>query len=72
MLLHDYIHYINKPRFFGGELEITIAIDIYNINIATYSDNDNRGFEFIRYYNNNKDENHHLLILSNTHNLHFR
>lgn len=28
MLLHDYIHRINNPGFFGGELEITIASNI--------------------------------------------
>ena len=72
MHLYDYIHHINNPGFYGGELEITIASDIYNINIVTYDDNINNGFSFIRYYNNNKDENHHLLILTNTANIHFR
>ena len=72
MLLYDYIHHIDTPGFYGGELEITIAIDIYNINISTYNDNENRRFSFIRYYNNNKDENLHLLILSNADNVHFQ
>ena len=35
MHLHDYIHHINNPGFSGGELEISIASDIYNINIIT-------------------------------------
>jgi hypothetical protein len=39
MLLRDYINQINHPGFYGGELEISIASYIYDINIVAYYDN---------------------------------
>ena len=34
MRIKEYINNIRAPGFFGGELEISTAIDLYNINIA--------------------------------------
>ena len=52
--IHDYIPRILEDGFFGGELEISIASDIYNLNIATYNeivDSENIiGYSPINYY----------------------
>ena len=77
MPIRQYINNINKPGFFGGELEIAIATGIYHINIATYNEirnNDNFiGLTPISFYNNNiHDNNNHLMILTNIDNIHFR
>ena len=52
--IHDYILRILEDGFFGGELEISIASDIYNLNIATYNeivDSENIiGYSPINYY----------------------
>lgn len=72
MPIREYINRINNLGFYGGELEISIANQIYDINIATYREHDNIGFSTIRYYNNERDENRHLLILLNINNNHFR
>mgnify|MGYP002627227859 CR=1 FL=1 len=74
--IHDYIHRILEDGFFGGELEISIESDIYNLNIATYNeiiDSENIiGYSPINYYHHNDNkENRHLLILINN-NIHFR
>ena len=71
MRINQYINNMQNLGFYGGDFEISIAVDLYGINIATYNENDNNGFNIIRYYNN-IDENRHLLILSNINNLHFR
>lgn len=68
---------ILEDGFFGRELEISIASNIYNINIATYNeiiDNNNPiGYTNINYYNNNdNNQNRHLMILINYNNIHFR
>lgn len=72
----QYINNINKQGFFVGELEIVIAINLYNINIAAYNEirnNDNLiGLTPIHYYNNINDNNHHLMVLTNINNYHFR
>ena len=34
MRIRDYINNIQTPGFFWGELEISTAIELYNINIA--------------------------------------
>lgn len=72
----DYIDRIREGGLFGGELEISTASILYNINIAAYHENLNNnneiiGFNFINYYNHN-NENRHLMILSNITNNHFR
>ena len=79
-LLHfrDYIPKIIWDGFYGGELEINIAANIYNINIATFNEvSDNNlsqiGYTIINYYNNNDDnQNRHLMIWLNYNNIHFR
>ena len=38
MNIREYVKNINTLGFYGGELEIGIASDIYNINIATYKE----------------------------------
>ena len=75
--IRDYAPKIIEDGFFGGELEISIASNIYNINIATYNeiiDNNNPiGYTNINYYNNNdNNQNRHLMILINYNNIHFR
>ena len=45
--IRDYIHNINNLGRFGGELEISIAALIYNINIATYDEVSDNGNNFI-------------------------
>ena len=51
--VRDYVPKIIFIGFFGGELEISIASNIYNINIATYNeiiDNNNPiGYTNINY-----------------------
>ena len=38
MNINDYINHIQNEGFYGGELEISIAASLYNINIATYNE----------------------------------
>ncbi len=38
MNIREYVKNINTLGFYGGELEIGIGSDIYNINIATYNE----------------------------------
>ena len=71
MLFREYVNHINILGFYGSELEIHIASQIYNINIATYAVlSNNRGYSIIRYFNNT-EENRNLLILTNINNVHF-
>lgn len=72
MLIKEYINKLIIQFFFRGELEISIYSQIYDVNIATYKENDNRRLSAIRYYNNNRDQNRHLLILNNINDNHFR
>ena len=37
--IHQYINEMQNSRFFGGELEISLAHTLYNINVATYLQN---------------------------------
>ena len=74
--IREYIDHIKENGFFGGELEISLASSIYNINIVTYNHiirNDIiYGFNNINYYNNNdNNEQRHLMILLNYENSHF-
>ena len=53
--INEHINHINQDGLFGGELEISIAASIYNINIATYnavlnSNNNLTGYTYINYY----------------------
>ena len=45
MPIRQYINNINKPGFFGGELEIAITTGIYHINIATFNEIRNKQIE---------------------------
>jgi hypothetical protein len=69
---------MQNDGFYGGELEISIATELYNINIATYREilndkNEIIGYRYINYYNHNdNNENRHLMILTNIDNIHFR
>ena len=63
--INEYIDHIQNDQFYGGELEISIASSLYNINIATFEDlrtNEDIpiGFSFINYYNNDNSEDRHL------------
>ena len=63
--IHQYINEMKNDRFYGGELEISIANTLYGINIATYNeiyDNNNNiiGFTPINYYNQDNIESRHL------------
>ena len=81
MHIINYINHIQNNGFYGGELEISLTADLYNINIETHREilNDNNeiiGFRYINYYNHNdnndNNENRHLMILTNIDNIHFR
>ena len=77
MRFREYINNIQNPGFFGGELEISTAIELYNINIATYEEVTNnsqfKGLSFLNYYSEQQNnENRHLLILININGNHFR
>ena len=74
--IYDYIKNIKNDGEYGGDLEISLAYDIYQINIAEYKeiyDDDNLiNFCFIRYFNEGNNENRDLLFLTNLNNNHFR
>ena len=36
--ISEYINNIQNPGYFGGKLEISTAIELYNINIAAYEE----------------------------------
>ena len=77
MNIRNYVNHIQSPGFYGGEIEISIAVDLYNINIVTYNeirdDNNNiMGYTYIRYYDSiDGQENRHLMILTNKNHNHF-
>ena len=75
--MHDYINAINDDGNHGGDIEISLVYDIFNINIGEYieirDDNNNlHNLRFVKYINDNNDENKNLLILTNINNNHFR
>lgn len=77
MRIREYINNIQNPGFFGGELEISTAIKLYNINIAAYKEVNNnsqfKGLSFLNYYSEQQNnENRRLLILININVNHFR
>jgi len=68
MKLHDYINMINTDDLFSGDLELSIAYDLYNSNISVYNEiltEDNKlvNFQYLNYINNNNNENKNLIIL---------
>ena len=65
--MNEYIDSIKIEGNFGGALEISIAYDIFNFNIAEYliiRDNNAQiiNLLFIKYINKDKNENQNLMI----------
>lgn len=70
------IDIIKNNGNFAGNIEISIAYELFEINIAEYKEirNNNNEFinlSFINYINNDNNENKNLLILTNINNNHF-
>ena len=61
MPIHTYINTIKENGNYGGDFEISLAYDIYKINIAEYQeifDNNNiLNYTFIKYINDDGNEN---------------
>ena len=78
ILEYILINHIQNNGFFGGELEIAVTVDLYNINIFTYREiykNNNSliGFSSINNYNHNdNNKERYLMILINRENIYFR
>ena len=71
--IHDYINTIKEPGNYGGDFELSIAYQLYNINIAEYTEvrdiNDNLlGLNFSKYFNDDNNENKNLLLSKNYNN----
>lgn len=78
-LLENYdlsaTNYINNIQFdggFAGDYEISIAHQLYNINIAVYKFNDDNNLSFIKLYNDDRDNKKDLLILIFINNNHYQ
>ena len=74
--MHDNIQTIKEDKNYDGDLEISISYDLYNFNIAEYKEiYDSKGTltsqEFIKYINNDNNENKDLIILCYLNNNHF-
>ena len=74
--IHEYIHTIKEDGNYGGDLELSIAYDIFNINIAQYlleKDENNNiiNLKFIKYINDDNSERKNLLLLINENRDHF-
>ena len=74
--IHDYIHTIKENGNHGGDFEISVVYNIFNINIAQYiieKDiiNYTINLSFVLYYNDTNNENKNLLILVNEAHLYF-
>ena len=70
------IQTIKEDKNYYGDLEISISYDLYNFNIAEYKEiYDSEGTltsqEFIKYINNDNNENKDLIILCYLNNNHF-
>ena len=75
--IHDYINTIKDIGNYGGDLEISIAYQLYNINIAEYTEvrdiYDNLlSLNFSKYFNDDNDEKKILLLITNYNNNHFK
>lgn len=67
---HDYIETIKEDGNYARELELSIAYDIFNFNLAQYlidKDMNNKiiNIKFIKYINNNENKNLFLLVNEN-------
>ena len=74
--MHDYIDSIKFEGNYGGELELSIAYDLFYINIAQYliirdTENNIINLSFVKYINNDQNEKKNLLILINENHNHF-
>ena len=74
--IHEYIETINEEGNYGGDFEISISYDLYNINISQYIiekdiNNNIINLKFAKYINDDNNENKNLLILVNESNVHF-
>ena len=76
MYIHNYLDIMNEDRIFGGDLEISLAYDIYKFNIAVYKEKrDINGklinLNFLYYINNDNNENKDLCILTTINDNHY-
>ena len=74
--MHDYIKTINEDGNQGGDVELSIAYDIFNFNIAQYlvirdSKSNIINLSFVKYINNDNNEQKNLLNLVNENRIHF-
>ena len=74
--MHQYIDSIKIEGNYDGDLEFSIAYGIFNFNIAEYliirDDNHQiKNLLFIKYLNNEQNENKNLIIFVNVNNNHF-
>ena len=68
----QYIDHIRKDGIFAGDLEISTAKELYNINIATYRPGTKNEFSFINFYCDGTNYNKDLLILIYINNNHYQ
>ncbi len=59
--IHEYISNINKANIYGGDIEISLAYEIYFFNLAVYkeirdSEDNLFNLSFINYINNNNEK----------------
>ena len=74
--IHDYIQTIKDDGNFRGDFKLSIAYDLFNINIGQYliekDDNNNIiNLKFIKYINDDNNEKKNLLLLVNENSAHF-
>ena len=68
----QYINKMKEDGFYAGDLEISIASKIFNINIATYRPASSTTLSFINYFSNDENYNRDLLILIYINNNHYK
>ena len=74
--IHDYIPTIKEVGNHGGDFQISIAYNIFNINIAQYIiekdiNNNIINLFFVKYDNDTNNENKNFLILISEAQVHF-
>lgn len=73
--MHYYINKINDNGNHWGDIEISLATDIFNINKENKKirdeNNNLKNLRFAKYINDNNDENKNLLILTIINNNYF-
>ena len=63
---------IQNEGEYAGDFEISIAHQLFNINIATYRPGEDNKLSFIKFYNDDKNYKRHLLILIYINNNHYQ